>query len=86
MSYSPPSPAQLAALKQELGMSSAQMADLFGVSDGRQWRKYSGGEREISMQMLFFGIARLELDEQTIARLFNRMRALGASLSEETKS
>ncbi|WP_368041003.1 XRE family transcriptional regulator [Cupriavidus gilardii] len=67
-------------------MSSAQMADLFGVSDGRQWRKYSGGEREISMQMLFFGIARLELDEQTIARLFNRMRALGASLSEETKS
>lgn len=81
--YSPPSPAQLAALKEQLGLSSAQLADLFGVKDGRQWRKYTGGQREISMQMLFFGLARLELDEATIERVFSRMRAAGATVTEE---
>lgn len=81
--YSPPAPAQLAAFKRELGLSSAQMAELFGVSDGRQWRKYSGGDREISLQMLFFGLARLELDEASIERVFSRMRAAGATVINE---
>lgn len=71
----------MAALKQQLGLSSAQMAELFGVADGRQWRKYSGGDREISMQMLFFGIARLELDEATLERVFKRMREVGATIA-----
>lgn len=78
--YSPPTPLQLAELKRELGLSSSQMADLFGVSDGRQWRKYSGGEREISAQNLFFAMARLELDEKTINRVLDRMRELGATI------
>lgn len=71
-------------LKADLGLSSAQMAQLFGVSDGRQWRKYSGGEREISPQILFFAMARLELDAKTIERILDRMRAAGAQLELES--
>ncbi|SCU74132.1 conserved hypothetical protein [Cupriavidus necator] len=78
MLYSPPSPESLAKLKAELGLSSAQMAQLFGVSDGRQWRKYTGGEREMSAQILFFALAQLELDKKTIERVLTRMRKLGA--------
>ncbi|GAA0808899.1 XRE family transcriptional regulator [Cupriavidus gilardii] len=82
--YSAPTPAQLALFKQELGLSSTQMAELFGISEGRQWRKYTGGDRDISLQMLFFGLARLELDEATIERIFDRMRKVGAIVDVES--
>ncbi|MBB5506706.1 hypothetical protein HDG35_002975 [Paraburkholderia sp. JPY681] len=63
-------------------MSSAQMAELFGVQGGRQWRKYTGGEtpREISPHLLFFAMARLELDPETLERVLNRMRTAGATI------
>jgi transcriptional regulator with XRE-family HTH domain len=80
MLYAPPSPEALKALKAELGLSSAQMAQLFGVADGRQWRKYTGGDREISPQILFFAMARLELDEAVIERILDRMRRAGATI------
>lgn len=80
MLYSPPSPESLAQLKADLGLSSAQMAQLFGVSDGRQWRKYTGGERDMSAQILFFALARLELDEATIEKVLKRMRKIGATI------
>ena len=80
MLYAPPSPDALSKLKADLGLSSAQMAQLFGVSDGRQWRKYTGGEREVSPQILFFAMARLELDEATINRILDRMRMAGATI------
>ena len=80
MLYSPPSPESLAELKAELGLSSAQMAHLFGVSDGRQFRKYTGGDREMSAQILFFAMARLELSPEEFERVLNRMRALGATI------
>lgn len=54
------------------------MANLFGVSDGRQWRKYMGGDREMSAQTLFFAMARLELATEDINRVLDRMRSLGA--------
>ncbi|WP_322789921.1 hypothetical protein [Cupriavidus gilardii] len=60
------------------------MAELFGISEGRQWRKYTGGDRDISLQMLFFGLARLELDEATIERIFDRMRKVGAIVDVES--
>jgi len=83
--YTPPTPADLRALKDELGLSGEQMAALFGLAGGQQWRKYTGGmaPREMSMQMLFFGAAHLVLDDATLARVVDRMRALGAQLPDE---
>ncbi|MCP1120495.1 XRE family transcriptional regulator [Robbsia andropogonis] len=82
MEYIPPTPADLEQLKQTLKLSSAQMANLFGVQSGRQWRKYTGGEtpREISPHILFFAMARLELDTDTLNRILDRMRAVGATI------
>lgn len=82
MKYTPPTPQDLDRLKHELNLSSAAMADLFGVQGGRQWRKYTGGEtpREISPHILFFAMARLELDEATIERVLERMRQAGATI------
>ncbi|MGF6664846.1 hypothetical protein QF000_006514 [Paraburkholderia atlantica] len=82
MLYTPPTPSDLEKLKQELKLSSAEMADLFGVQGGRQWRKYTGGEtpRDISPHLLFFAMARLELDSETLERILDRMRAVGATI------
>lgn len=82
MRYVAPTPRDLEQLKQDLKLSSAQMADLFGVQGGRQWRKYTGGEtpREISPHILFFAMARLEFGAAEIERVLNRMRAAGAEI------
>jgi hypothetical protein len=80
MKYEPPSVEDLLRLKAELGLSSTQMAELFGISTGRQWRKYTSStdRRDMGMHMLFFAMARLELDEATIERVLDRMRQMGA--------
>lgn len=82
MRYTPPTPEDLRRLKDELGLTGEQMADLFGLAGGQQWRKYTGGQdpREMSLQMLFFAAARLELDEATVARVLERMRTVGADV------
>ena len=82
MKYTPPTPQDLQRLKDDLGLSSVQMAELFGLSSGRHWRSYTGGTdiRSVSAPTLFFAAARLELDEQTIARVLERMRRLGAHI------
>ncbi|MGK2829259.1 XRE family transcriptional regulator [Ralstonia pseudosolanacearum] len=82
MHYAPPTPEQLEALKQQLGLSSEQMAALFGLATGRQWRRYLSADpnnrREMGAHMLFFAMARLELDEKAINRVLKRMRQIGA--------
>ncbi|MCA8321247.1 MULTISPECIES: transcriptional regulator [Burkholderia cepacia complex] len=82
MRYDPPNPKDLEKLKQELKFNSTQMADLFGVQGGRQWRKYTGGEqpRDISPHILFFAAARLELSAEDFERVLARMRAIGATI------
>ncbi|AYQ89200.1 XRE family transcriptional regulator [Burkholderia gladioli] len=87
MRYIPPTPSDLEQLKQSLKLSSAQMAELFGVQGGRQWRKYTGGEtpREISPHILFFAMARLELDPETLQRILNRMREAGATIELDSE-
>ncbi|AIS95354.1 hypothetical protein BTHA_2668 [Burkholderia thailandensis MSMB59] len=82
MRYDPPTPEDLEKLKHGLQFSSAQMADLFGVQGGRQWRKYTGGEepRDISPHILFFAAARLELSPEDFERVLQRMRAIGATI------
>lgn len=88
MRYTAPTTDQLTELKQELGFTGKQMADLFGLAGDHQWRKYTGGQqpREVSPQMLFFAMARLELDDASIERVLARMRSAGATveLSDST--
>lgn len=84
MRYTPPPPEDLERLKEQLGYSSTQMAELFGIATGRQWRRYTSqstdpqNRRDMGMHMLFYAMARLELDEATIERVLDRMRQTGA--------
>jgi hypothetical protein len=82
--YTPPSADDLKRLKETLGKSSTEMAELFGVASGAQWRKYMAADsanlRDMGMHMLFFAMARLELDPDTLERVLARMRATGATI------
>ena len=84
MHYTPPTPAELEQLKTDLGLSSGEMAELFGLASGRQWRRYlstdPSNRRDMGMHMLFFAMARTELDADTIARVLDRMRKVGAKI------
>lgn len=81
--YIPPSTADLEALKTRLNKTGNDMADIAGLSDGRQWRKYTGGAkpREVSAQMLFFIAARLTLSGEQLEALYQQMREMGADLA-----
>lgn len=82
MQYTPPTTKDLADLKHELGMTGKQLAELFGIAGDHQWRKYTGGNapRPMAPQMLFFAMARLELDDAAIERVLQRMRRVGATI------
>jgi hypothetical protein len=86
MHYTPPTPEDLDRLKDELGYSSAQMADLFGVANGRQWRRYTSksdglaNHRDMGLHMLFFAMARLQLSPEVIEAIVQRMRSAGAAV------
>jgi len=88
--YTAPTPEDLERLKNDLSKSSAEMADLFGLANGRQWRRYlsidPANRREMGMHMLFFAMARLELDAQTIERVLNRMSEVGATIDLDSPS
>lgn len=83
MHYTAPTAQDFQCLKQDLDRTGEQMAELFGVAGGQQWRKYTGGAtpREMSPQMLFFGAARLVLSEAGLDRVLTRMREIGADIS-----
>jgi predicted transcriptional regulator len=82
MRYTPPKPEDFQRLKMELGLTGEQMAEIFGVAGGQQWRKYTGGvtPREMSPQMLFFGAARLVLNNAEIERVLVKIREIGADI------
>ncbi|WP_315858227.1 hypothetical protein [Burkholderia cepacia] len=82
MEYTPPKAKDLQRLKDELGRTGEQMAELFGVAGGQQWRKYTGGgaPRELSPHILFFGAARLVLPDDQLALVLNKMREIGAQI------
>ncbi len=81
--YTPPSHEDLARLKEELGYTGTQMAELAGVASNSQWRKYTGGEspRAVSPHILFFMAAQLSLQPEEIKHVLNKMREIGAELS-----
>ena len=84
MNYEPPRPEDLERLKNELGKSSGEMADLFGLASGKQWRRYlsanENNKRDMGMHMLFFAMARLVLPPEDIERILDRMRKVGAKV------
>jgi hypothetical protein len=82
MRYAPPKPEDFQRLKDSLGKTGNEMAELFGVAGGQQWRKYTGGiqPREMSPQILFFGAARLALSDEEFDRVLARMRDIGADI------
>ncbi|EEB7774520.1 helix-turn-helix transcriptional regulator, partial [Salmonella enterica] len=71
--YTPPTPEDLNQLKETLGYTGAQMADLAGVASNSQWRKYTGGEspRAMSPHILFFMAAQLTLSEDDINKIID---------------
>ncbi|ECH6127094.1 XRE family transcriptional regulator, partial [Salmonella enterica] len=73
--YTPPTPEDLNQLKETLGYTGAQMADLAGVASNSQWRKYTGGEspRAMSPHILFFMAAQLTLSEDDINKIIDKM-------------
>lgn len=86
MHYEAPTPDQLERLKDGLGKSSGEMADLFGLAGGRQWRRYTSlandpkNKRDMGMHMLFFAIARLQLSAEAIESVLAAMRQAGATI------
>lgn len=84
MNYEPPSPEDLERLKNELGKSSGEMAELFGLASGRQWRRYLSTDpnhkRDMGIHMLFFAIAQLVLTPEDFERILDRVRKVGAKV------
>lgn len=80
--YTPPTPDDLNHLKEQLGYTGTQMADLAGVASNSQWRKYTGGEspRAMSPHILFFVAAQLVLNEQELTSILDKMRDIGADI------
>ena len=78
--YKHPPAQDLAELKNKLGLTGKQMADLCWLAGDQHWRKYTNPRdaRPMSAQMLFTMMAQLELDKATLERIFERMRQAGA--------
>ncbi|CAH2893198.1 MAG: hypothetical protein PCALPYG88_0239 [uncultured Paraburkholderia sp.] len=85
MKYSSPEASDSQDLKNRLDRTGEQMAELFGVAGGQQWRKYTGGvePREMSPQILFFGAARLALEPAELDKVLEKMREIGAEIQLE---
>ncbi|EAO0951216.1 transcriptional regulator [Salmonella enterica] len=83
--YTPPTPEDLNQLKETLGYTGAQMANLAGVASNSQWRKYTGGEspRAMSPHILFFMAAQLTLSEDDINKIIDKMIEIGAELKNQ---
>lgn len=80
--YTPPTPDDLNHLKEQLGYTGTQMADLAGVASNSQWRKYTGGEspRAMSPHILFFMATQLALSDKELTAIINKMREIGARI------
>lgn len=80
--YVPPTPAELADLKRRLGQTSNGMAKLCYLSQGGQWRRYTGvsSERPFGALMHFYLAALRTLPPEQIEQVFATMREDGAEL------
>ena len=82
--YVPPTPQDLHDLKNSLGFTGDQMADLFGLAGNNQWRKYTSGKepRPMSLPMLFLAGAMLH-PHARVADIFAWCREVGAMIELE---
>lgn len=82
MNYTPPTTDDLQELKQNLGFTGKQMAELAGLAGDQQWRKYTGGAdpREMSPHMAFFIAARMCLPPESLRSVGRRMQNMGAKI------
>lgn len=80
--YRPPTPADLLDLKSDLQATDAEMARLAGVTQGSQWRKYTGSAepRALNMHMHFYLAAILTPDDADIERITTTMQEQGAQV------
>ncbi|ELY1197706.1 XRE family transcriptional regulator [Salmonella enterica] len=78
--YIPPRANKLADLKCQLNYTGNKMAELAGVTNNNQWRKYTGGEepRAMNQHMLFFIAAQLSLSNDDLDKILKKMRDIGA--------
>ncbi|EJE9730215.1 TPA: XRE family transcriptional regulator [Salmonella enterica subsp. enterica serovar Muenchen] len=82
--YIPPGTGKLMLLKEQLNYSGKQMAELAGVANSSQWRKYTGGEepRIMNPHMLFFIAAQLSLSQDEICKVLQKMHDIGADFDD----
>jgi len=80
--YISPSSDDLARLKEKLGFTGNQMAELALISSNSQWRKYTGGisPRHMSPHMLFYIAAQLSLNDDELQKVISKMRDVGAEI------
>ncbi len=85
MNYIAPSANDLQRLKNELDYTGKQMAALACVGE-QHWRKYTGGADPKAMPYpnLFHLAARLSLGPEELEHIYDRMREIGAQLSDTT--
>jgi len=83
MRYQPPAPQDLQSLKNALNATGREMAALSCVSE-QHWRRYTGGAepRLMPYANLFHLAAQLELTDSEQARIYRRMREIGAQLAD----
>ncbi|MFM0022205.1 XRE family transcriptional regulator [Paraburkholderia azotifigens] len=88
MLYQPPTVQQLKQLKEELGYTGAQMAQLLGLSSSRRWRDLvnESNPQGVTPASLFLGAARLTLAENDIQRVLEKMRQIGAAIDLDAAS
>lgn len=81
--YSAPTTEDLNKLKDSLGFTGNQMADLAGVASNSQWRKYTGGEspRTMSPHILFYMAAQLALTDSDLEKILEKMKEIGAEIN-----
>jgi hypothetical protein len=79
--YVPPTAKDLRDLKDRLGYSGREMAELFGLASSQQWHKYCGGndQRQMSLPMLFLAGA-LRNRTGTVKDVFEWCREVGATI------
>lgn len=81
MKYTAPTQEQLRKLKDQLGLTGDQMAQVFGLASGVQWRKYSCGSqhlRDLPLQRAFYMAALQVLTNDEIERVRVYMASFGA--------
>jgi hypothetical protein len=82
MLFQPPTVQQLKQLKEDLGYTGAQMAQLLGLSSSRRWRDLvnESNPQGITPSSLFLGAARLTLADKQIEQVLEKMRQIGATI------